>query len=276
MGKPAGRGMLPVVHRRGRGRRSPSPTRRRCRKSALAAPRLSGADSTGVFNVVDDDPAAISEWVPARSRGRAGAKRSRVRILAREAAARLLQGSASRSRASGSSSNPPSAQPAELGWAPGTPPRRGGRSKLALASPGHPRPAHEGVGHVGLEPDAHEIKVSCSAAELMALGVAHSSDRRRGRQRLYGAVTPGDCGNSDEGRRARAPLLSLPPRAPPPSAWLRSLLALGEDLLARNARLRLRPTAPVDLLAPGALESAAAFFARPPRRRCRPLPRCRR
>lgn len=79
MGKPAGRGMLPVVHRGGR-ESTFSFTHSRDATSALVAV-IERPDATGVFNVVDDDPAAISEWVPALSRAR-GAKREPRRVPA--------------------------------------------------------------------------------------------------------------------------------------------------------------------------------------------------
>ncbi len=79
MGKPAGRGMLPVVHR---GERESvfSFTHPRDAATALVAV-LDRPEATGVFNVVDDEPAPVSVWVPALAAAR-GAKREPRRVPA--------------------------------------------------------------------------------------------------------------------------------------------------------------------------------------------------
>ncbi|MFN8150355.1 MAG: NAD(P)-dependent oxidoreductase [Solirubrobacterales bacterium] len=73
MGQPASRGMLPVVHSGGR-ESTFSFTHPRDAASALVA-ALAHPGATGVFNVVDDDPAPGSVWVPELSRA-LGAKRA--------------------------------------------------------------------------------------------------------------------------------------------------------------------------------------------------------
>lgn len=78
MGKPAASGMLPIVHRGGR-ESVFSFTHPRDAASAVVAAVDRGA--SGVFNVVDDEPAAVSVWVPALSEAR-GSKRKPRRVPA--------------------------------------------------------------------------------------------------------------------------------------------------------------------------------------------------
>jgi len=120
MGKPAARGMLPVVHDGGR-ESVFSFTHPRDAASALVA-ALERPGASGVFNVVDDDPAPVSEWVPELSRAR-GASREPRRVpawLVRP----LLGGYGVRfmTELRGSSNE---RTKAELGWAPETPWREG-------------------------------------------------------------------------------------------------------------------------------------------------------
>lgn len=119
MGKPAARGMLPVVHRRGR---ESTFSFTHPRDAATAVVAALARDVRGTFNVVDDEPAPVSEWVPALSEAR-GSKRSPRRVPA--ALVRPLLGSygvrfmtemrgASNERAK-----------RELDWSPGTSWREG-------------------------------------------------------------------------------------------------------------------------------------------------------
>ncbi len=120
MGKPAARGMLPVVHSSGR-ESVFSFTHPRDAASALVA-ILERPEASGVFNVVDDDPAPVSEWVPELSRARGSSREPRrapawlVRPLLGGYGVRFmteLRGS-SNERAK-----------RELGWAPEVPWREG-------------------------------------------------------------------------------------------------------------------------------------------------------
>lgn len=72
LGRPAGRGMLPVIHRGGR-ESVFSFTDPRDAATAIAAV-LERPEAGGVFNVVDDEPAPVSVWVPELARAR-GARR---------------------------------------------------------------------------------------------------------------------------------------------------------------------------------------------------------
>lgn len=79
MGKPAARGLLPVVHRGGR-ESVFSFTHPRDAASAVVA-ALGRPEASGVLNIVDDAPAPVSEWVPALSRAR-GSTRAPRRVPA--------------------------------------------------------------------------------------------------------------------------------------------------------------------------------------------------
>jgi nucleoside-diphosphate-sugar epimerase len=78
MGKPASRGMLPVIHR---GERESVFSFTHPRDAAAAVRAAVESDVTGIFNVVDDDPAPPSEWLPALARAH-GAKRDPMRVPA--------------------------------------------------------------------------------------------------------------------------------------------------------------------------------------------------
>jgi nucleoside-diphosphate-sugar epimerase len=78
MGKPAGGGTLPVIHRGGRESVFSFTHPRDAAAAVLAA--LS-SDATGIFNIVDDDPVPTSEWLPALARAH-GAKRDPRRVPA--------------------------------------------------------------------------------------------------------------------------------------------------------------------------------------------------
>jgi nucleoside-diphosphate-sugar epimerase len=78
MGTAAARGMLPVVHRGGRVSTF-SFTHPHDAATAVLAAVERGA--SGVYNVVDDEPAPTSEWIPVLARAR-GAKREPRRVPA--------------------------------------------------------------------------------------------------------------------------------------------------------------------------------------------------
>lgn len=75
LGGPAGRGMLPIIHRGGR-ESTFSFTHPRDAATAIVA-ALERPGVSGVFNVVDDEPAPGSVWVPALARARGSSRRPR-------------------------------------------------------------------------------------------------------------------------------------------------------------------------------------------------------
>lgn len=75
IGGAAGRGMLPIIHRGGR-ESVFSFTHPRDAATALVAV-LERGDVSGIFNVVDDEPATGSEWIPALARARGASRRPR-------------------------------------------------------------------------------------------------------------------------------------------------------------------------------------------------------
>lgn len=78
IGGAAARGMLPILHRRGAEATSSFLHPADAASAILAAVER---DVSGVFNIVDDEPAKASEWVPALAEAR-GAKRRPMRIPA--------------------------------------------------------------------------------------------------------------------------------------------------------------------------------------------------
>lgn len=79
IGGPAGRGLLPIIHRGGR-ESVFSFTHPRDAAAALVA-ALERGDVSGVLNIVDDEPATGSVWVPVLARAR-GASRAPRRLPA--------------------------------------------------------------------------------------------------------------------------------------------------------------------------------------------------
>lgn len=73
LGEAAGRGMLPIVHRGGRESVFSFTHPRDAAAAVVAA--LDRPETSRVFNVVDDEPAPVSAWVPELARAR-GAERS--------------------------------------------------------------------------------------------------------------------------------------------------------------------------------------------------------
>jgi nucleoside-diphosphate-sugar epimerase len=120
MGKPAGRGMLPVVHQGGR-ESVFSFTHPRDAATAIVAV-LDREDASGVFNIVDDEPASGSEWVPALAAAR-GAKREPRRVPA-WLVKPLLGGYGVRFMTELRGASNERAK-RELGWEPATPWRQG-------------------------------------------------------------------------------------------------------------------------------------------------------
>lgn len=86
LGEAAGRGLLPIIHRGGR-ESTFSFTHPEDAATAIGA--AIERDVAGIFNVVDDEPATTSEWIPELARAR-GAKRKPRRIPA--AVARPIAG----------------------------------------------------------------------------------------------------------------------------------------------------------------------------------------
>lgn len=76
IGGPAAKGMLPVLHRGGR-EATASFTHPADAATAVAA--ALERDVSGIFNIVDDEPALTSEWLPALAEAR-GAKRTPMRL----------------------------------------------------------------------------------------------------------------------------------------------------------------------------------------------------
>lgn len=120
MGKPAARGLLPVVHRAGK-ESVFSFTHPRDAAAAIVA-TLERPEASGVFNIVDDEPAPVSEWVPALSRAR-GAKREPRRLPAWLATPLIGTYGVSFMTELRGSSNERAKR--ELGWSAGTPWRTG-------------------------------------------------------------------------------------------------------------------------------------------------------
>jgi len=76
IGGPAGKGMLPIIHRGGTEATSSFTHPADAATAVLAALER---DVTGVFNIVDDEPAPTSEWLPVLDEAR-GAKRRPMRV----------------------------------------------------------------------------------------------------------------------------------------------------------------------------------------------------
>lgn len=120
MGKPAARGMLPIVHKGG-SESTFSFTHPRDAASAVVAV-LERPEATGVFNIVDDEPAPVSVWVPElfRARGAKGRPRRVPSWLVKPALG--AYGVRFMTQLRGSSND---RAKSELGWSAATPWRQG-------------------------------------------------------------------------------------------------------------------------------------------------------
>ena len=76
MGAPAGRGMLPIIRRKGRESTFSFTHTHDAATAVLAALE---SDAVGVYNIVDDEPAGTSEWLPVLAAAR-GARRRPMRV----------------------------------------------------------------------------------------------------------------------------------------------------------------------------------------------------
>ena len=78
VGGPAGKGRLPIIHRGGH---ESVFSFTHPRDAATAIELALAQRASGIFNIVDDEPAAVSEWLPVLARAR-GAKRPPRRVPA--------------------------------------------------------------------------------------------------------------------------------------------------------------------------------------------------